>query len=105
MYKICFFVPLEEANVVKQALFDVGAGKIGDYDCCAWQTEGQGQFRALEGSQPYIGQRGEITYVPELKVEMVCKDALIKQAIKALLKAHPYEEPAYDIWRLADQAL
>lgn len=89
-------------EIVKQAMFDVGAGQIGDYDSCCWQTRGTGQFRPLESSNPYIGQQGQIEIVPELKVEMVCDDKNIKEAIRALKESHPYEEPAYDVWKLDD---
>lgn len=102
MYKLCFFVPESHREAVKSTLFAAGAGKIGDYDCCAWQTLGEGQFRPLAGSQPFIGEADQIERVAEWKVEMVCADELIKPVIAALKQAHPYEEPAYDVWRLAD---
>jgi len=100
MYKLCFYVPGSHLEEVKSALFAAGAGKIGDYDCCAWQTKGTGQFRPLQGSNPYIGKPGEIETVDEYKVEMVCEDHLIEEAVRAMKKAHPYEEPAFDIWKL-----
>ncbi len=100
MYKLCFFVPESHLEMVKDALFSSGAGKIGGYDSCCWQTQGVGQFRPLDGSQPYIGQSGDVEKVAEFKVEMVCEDALIFQAVAALKKAHPYEEVAYDVIRL-----
>lgn len=83
-------------------MFDAGAGRIGDYDSCAWQCLGQGQFRPLENSNPYIGQRGKVENVMEYKVEMVCEDTLIKSTIAAMKRAHPYEEPAYDVWKLEE---
>ena len=100
MYKICFYVPLDDVEVVKQALFDAGAGHIGHYDCCCWQTPGTGQFRPLQYSNPHIGTLGQIETVDEFKVEMVCEDALIADAIAALRDSHPYEEPAFDVWKL-----
>lgn len=102
MYKLCFYVPENAADLVKKAVFEAGAGKIGDYDSCCWQTSGTGQFRPLDGSNPYIGQKGRIETVAEFKVEMVCADEHIKAAIQALKKAHPYEEPAYDVCKLED---
>lgn len=102
MYKLVFFVPETHVETVKTAVFASGAGRIGDYDSCAWQTLGQGQFRPLEGSQPFLGQQGQIERASEYRVELVCADHLIKQALAALREAHPYEEPAYDVWRLAD---
>ncbi len=100
MYKICFFVPATHLKGVKQALFDQGAGKIGDYDCCAWQVLGEGQFKPLQGSEPFIGSTGKITTLAEYKVEMVCAESLIKQVVGALLLAHPYQEPAYEVYKI-----
>ncbi|MBO6851066.1 MAG: NGG1p interacting factor NIF3 [Marinobacter sp.] len=100
MYKICYFVPESHLEETKSALFGAGAGRIGDYDCCAWQSLGQGQFRPLAGSQPFIGQQGQVEKVSEYKVELVCDDGVIRQAIEAFKKAHPYEEPAYEVYRL-----
>ena len=97
MYKICVFVPEDAAEQVKQAMFEAGAGKIGDYDCCCWQTFGQGQFRPLEGSSPFIGEHQRIETVAELRIEMVCADELIKNVVAAMKNSHPYEEPAYDV--------
>jgi len=102
MYKICVFVPETSAERVKQAMFEAGAGKIGDYDSCCWQTPGQGQFRPLEGSSPFIGTQGTIETVAELRLEMVCADEFIKGVVAALKSSHPYEEPAYDVWKLED---
>ena len=102
MYKLCFLVPEIDAEAVKAAVFAAGAGRIGDYDQCCWQVAGQGQFRPLEGSDPHIGSLNQVETVAELKVEMVCDDNLIREAVAALKKAHPYEEPAYEVWRLED---
>ncbi|WP_151705236.1 YqfO family protein [Nitrincola alkalilacustris] len=102
MYKLCFFVPEADLEIVKQALFDLGVGRIGDYGSCCWQTLGTGQFRPLSGSNPHIGQQDELEKVAEWKVEMVCDDQLIGQAVATLKQAHPYEEVAYDVWRLED---
>ena len=102
MYKLCYFVPETHVEQTKQALFDAGAGRIGDYDCCAWQCLGQGQFRPLEGSDPFLGKAGAIESVDEYKVELVCADELIREALAALKRAHPYEEPAYEVYRMAE---
>ena len=102
MYKIVFFVPDEYVESVKNALFSAGAGAIGNYDMCAWQVAGVGQFRPLEGSNAYIGCVGQLERVSEHRVEMVCRDECIKAALVALRTAHPYEEPAIDVWRLED---
>ncbi len=100
MYKLCFFVPEEALETVKSACFEAGAGKMGDYDSCCWQVLGEGQFRPMDGSRPYIGQQGQLEAVAEYRVEMVCTDEHIHGAVAALKLAHPYEEPAYDVWRL-----
>lgn len=100
VYKLSFFVPESDLETVKQALFDAGAGRIGDYDRCCWQVLGEGQFRPLEGSDPHIGSHGKVETVAEWKVELVCADQLINQVVSALRSAHPYEEPAFDVWKL-----
>ena len=102
MFKICVYVPEKSVETVKQALFDAGAGRIGNYDSCCWQTEGTGQFRPLAGSNPAIGSQGEVEFVREVKVELVCADNLVKGAIRALKGSHPYEEPAFDVWQLVE---
>lgn len=100
MYKLAFFVPPSHVEQVKSALFAAGAGRIGAYDSCSWQVLGQGQFRPLDGSQPFIGQASEIEQVEEWKVELVVADELIQQAVAALKHSHPYETPAYEVWKL-----
>lgn len=100
MYKLCFYVPQSHVDVVKQAVFAAGAGAMGDYDQCCWQVLGQGQFRPLQGSLPYIGREGKVENVDEYRVEMVCDDRIMTEVIAALKLSHPYEEPAYDVWRL-----
>ncbi|WP_087502613.1 NGG1p interacting factor NIF3 [Pseudomonas sp. SID14000] len=102
MYKLAFFVPASHVEVVKAAVFAAGGGRIGDYDHCAWQTLGQGQFRPLDGSQPFLGQAGQVEVVEEWKVELVVADELIAQVVAALKQSHPYETPAYEVWRLAE---
>ena len=101
MYKICVYVPENSVENVKQALFDAGAGRIGNYDSCCWQTDGVGQFRPLSGSNPAIGSIGEVERVSEVKIELVCEDDLVEVAVRAMRDAHPYEEPAFDVWELA----
>jgi len=102
MYKICVYVPEKSVETIKQALFDAGAGRIGNYDSCCWQTDGNGQFRPLAGSNPAIGSQEEIEFVREVKLELVCEDNLVAGAIQALRDNHPYEEPAFDVWQLAE---
>ena len=102
MKKLCVYIPSSHLEQVKAALFAAGAGKIGDYDQCCWQCVGQGQFRPLAGSQPFVGEQGKCEQVEEYRVEMVCEEARINAVIQALNEAHPYEEPAYDVTALED---
>jgi len=102
VYKLAFFVPDSHVEAVKAAVFAAGGGHIGNYDHCAWQTLGQGQFRPLDGSQPFSGRRGEVERLEEWKVELVVADDAITQVVAALKDHHPYETPAYDVWQLLD---
>jgi len=99
LLKLEFYVPESHLESVKSALFKAGAGKVGNYDCCAWQTSGQGQYRPLAGSNPYQGETDKVETALEFKVEMVCEEALIEKAIAALKEAHPYEEVAFSVMR------
>lgn len=100
MYQLSFYVPETHLEPVKQAVFAVGGGRIGDYDSCCWQCPGQGQFRPLEGSSPFLGTHGEVEQVTEYRVELVCEDGFIRDAVAALKSSHPYEEPAFNVIRL-----
>ncbi len=102
MHQLVFYVPESHLEKVKEAIFATGAGRIGDYEACCWQTLGKGQFRPLPGSDPYVGDTGKLEQVDEWKVELVCEDHLVEQAVAALKAAHPYEKPAYQVWRTLD---
>ena len=97
---LCFYVPATHADAVRQAVFAAGAGRIGNYDQCAWQTEGTGQFRPLPGSEAFLGETGHVERVDECKVEVMCSRERIAAAVQALVKAHPYETPAYAYWEI-----
>ena len=99
LYKIELYVPESHLAVVKTAMFEAGAGRVGNYDCCAWQTRGEGQFRPLDGSTPFLGNQGQIETVIEHKLEMVCEEQCLEAVIAALKRAHPYEEVAYTVIR------
>ena len=103
MYTLCFYVPVSSLEAVKSAVFAAGAGRIGNYDHCCWQVQGQGQFRPLEGSNPTLGQRGEIEQLSEYRVEMVCQATVIGAVVKALIEAHPYEEPAWHVLEMVTE--
>lgn len=102
MYKLTYFVPKENKEDTKQALFNIGAGKYDNYECCSFETLGKGQFKPINGANPHIGNLNEIETVEEYKVEMICKEDLIKLAVKTLKEVHPYEEVAYEVIRLED---
>ena len=102
MQRISFYVPDSHLEVVKRAMFAAGAGRIGNYDCCSWQTKGFGQFRPLEGSEAFIGKTGEIEKLEEWKVEMVCADENTPAVIAAMKNAHPYETPAFEVYRISE---
>lgn len=95
MIHFAFYVPEENLEEVKAAVFEAGAGRIGNYDSCCFETRGRGQFRPLQGSKPYQGSRDKVEFVNEIKVEMVLSDNLLDDVIAALKEAHPYETPAY----------
>lgn len=100
MYKLVFFVPIDHAESVKQAIFAAGAGRYRDYDLCSWETSGTGQFRPRDGADPFLGRVGELERVTELRVESICTDDVVRPAVAALIAAHPYEEPAYEVVRI-----
>lgn len=97
MYKLCFYVPESHLEEVKLAVFNAGAGRVGDYDNCCWQVLGQGQFRPLIGSRPFLGRHGTVETVAEYRVEMVCEAQYLRAAAAALVGTHPYEEPAWEV--------
>ena len=101
MDKIIVFAPRDAADPVRQALAEVGAGAIGDYDSCTFSSPGEGRFRPLEGANPAIGEVGSLETVEEVRIETVCPRPLRERALAAMRQAHPYEEPAYDVVELA----
>lgn len=102
LYKITCYIPVNHVEQVKSAMFAAGAGRIGDYDSCAWQVLGVGQFRPLAGAKPFLGDVGVVEQVAEFKVEMVCTATAVRSTIAALKDSHPYQEPAYEVVKLLD---
>ena len=96
--QLVFYVPLEQAEYVKEAVFAAGGGRLGTYDRCCWQTVGTGQFRPLPGSRPFLGRTLADEHVAEARVEVVVEESRIGAVVAALLDAHPYETPAYSFW-------
>ena len=102
MYKLNYFVPVDAKEKTKQALFEIGVGRYENYECCSFETLGVGQFKPIAEANPHIGELDKVEKVQEYKVEMVCSDSLIKDAVKALKEAHPYEEVAYEVFRMEE---
>jgi hypothetical protein len=96
-------VPREALDDVRDALFAAGAGRVGDYERCSWYTQGTGTFLGGEATNPAIGDRGREERVQELRLETVYPVDLEAEVIRALRTAHPYEEPAFDLYPLLRQ--
>jgi len=103
LYKLVVFVPESHSEQVRQAITASGAGWIGNYSDCTFRVKGTGTFRPLEGTNPYIGQQGQVEAVPEERIETILPAENCEQVIKAMLKAHPYEEVAYDLYPLLNK--
>ena len=101
--KLVVFVPAEALDTVRDAVFAAGAGRIGAYERCSWYTEGTGTFQGGEGAAPAVGEPGREERVSELRLETVYPSEREEEIVAALLAAHPYEEPAYDLYPLADR--
>jgi hypothetical protein len=102
--KLVVFVPRKALDTVREALFAAGAGRIGDYERCSWYTEGTGTFLGGESTAPDVGQPGREERVAELRLETVYPAEQETEVVAALRAAHPYEEPAFDLYVLADPA-
>ena len=100
LLKLAVYVPVLAADAVRNALFEAGCGNIGNYDSCSYNVEGFGTFKANEGCNPFCGEVGELHREGEVRIETVLPAYLKNKVVAALLKAHPYEEPAYDIYPL-----
>lgn len=100
--KLVFFVPTDHAETVRQEIFKAGAGHIGAYDMCSFSTQGEGTFRGSEESNPFVGQKGSMHTEAELRVETIFPKEKESLIIRALIRSHPYEEVAYDIYPLAN---
>ena len=100
-HKLVVFVPVKKLEKVRAAICAAGAGQIGsNYDNCTFYTIGTGTFRPLKGSKPHIGKIGKLARVKEARLETIVTANGLKKVLAALIKAHPYEEPAYDVYPL-----
>lgn len=101
--KLVTFVPIHNQEKVRQAIFDAGAGQIGNYDYCSYNLEGKGTFRASLASNPYVGTKEKIHFEPEIRIETIVPNHIINIVINEMIKAHPYEEVAYDVYPLSNE--
>ncbi|MEN4915328.1 NGG1p interacting factor NIF3 [Acinetobacter pittii] len=102
MLKLIYYVPDSHLESTKQAIFSAGAGGIGNYEHCAWQVKGIGQFKPVKGADPYIGELGELEQVDEWRVETIVIEENAKTVAKALKASHPYEEPAFEFIQIIE---
>lgn len=100
-YKLVWFVPREALDATREAVFAAGAGRIGEYERCSWYAAGTGTFFGGAGTAPSVGEPGREERVAELRVETVVPEDALDGVVAALRAAHPYEEPAYDVYPLA----
>ena len=101
-YKIVVFVPEEQGERLRAAMGEAGAGRIAKYDHCSFTSRGIGRFRPMAGANPAIGEVGRLEQVAEERIEMVCAEESLRDALAAIRRAHPYEEPAIDVYPLAE---
>ena len=99
-YKLVVYVPLTHVDEVRAAISGAGAGSIGNYSDCTFQSPGIGTFKPGPGTQPFIGQTGKLEQVDESRLVTICPEPFLKSVIEAMLQAHPYEEVAYDVFKL-----
>ena len=101
-YKLVVFIPIESVAKVSEAVFAAGAGIIGNYSHCGFQAEGRGSFLPLEGAKPAIGRKGKVEKVAEARFETIVRAEKLDAVVAAMKKAHPYETPAFDCYKLSD---
>ena len=98
--KLVVFVPLTHADVVRSALGEVGAGKMGNYDFCSFSSRGWGRFRGNENANPAVGKKGQIEVVEEERIEVLVPRVILSGVVAAMKRVHPYEEVAYEIYAI-----
>lgn len=101
-FKVVVFVPTDAINDVAEAMFSAGAGSIGNYSKCSFRSEGQGTFLPMQGAKPAIGSRGKLEKVNEIKLESIVPESKVPAVVAAMRNAHPYEMPAFDVFRHYD---
>ena len=101
--KLVFFCPNADAEKVRNAVFEAGAGKIGEYDSCSFNLEGKGTFKAGENTKPHVGKKGQLHTEAETRIETIVPNTLLSNVLQAMTSAHPYEEVAYDLYPLKNR--
>jgi len=102
-YKLVFTIPSTHADAARKAIGEAGAGKLGNYSFCSFTTKGVGRFKPEAGAHPTIGEVGKMEEVDEEKIECQCDESVVDDVLAGLKKIHPYEEIAYDLWKLEDR--
>jgi hypothetical protein len=102
MFKLIYYVPESYLETTKLAIFEAGAGGIGNYEHCAWQVLGTGQFKPVKGAKPFIGELDTLEQIPEWRVETIVPEEKAKAVAQALKSSHPYEEPAFEFLQIID---
>lgn len=100
--KLVVFVPLSHTDVVRRALGEAGAGKIGNYNFCSFSSRGIGRYKGNENSNPTIGEKGVLESVEEERIEVLVPREILKEVVEKMKSVHPYEEVAFDIYPLED---
>ena len=102
MLKLIYYVPEADLENTKNAIFAAGAGGIGNYEQCAWQVLGTGQFKPVENANPFIGEVGKLEKIPEWRVETIVPEEKAVEVARALKASHPYEEPAFEFIQILE---
>ena len=98
--KLVIYVPTSHADQIRQVLAEAGAGHIGNYDYCSFSVKGTGRFRPRQGTNPHIGEQDKLEQVEEERIETVCPQEKAAEVVAKVREAHPYEEPAIDVYPL-----
>ena len=102
MYRIIVYCQREYEQQIKQAMWNAGAGRWGKYECYSFTTEGMSTWKPLQGAQPHIGAQDKLTEIKELRIETICGEECLQQVLDAIKKAHPYETPAIEVYKIED---
>lgn len=101
--KVIVFVPTNHAEKVRNEMFNAGAGRLGEYSACSFNTAGRGTFMADTNAKPYVGKPGELHFEEEIRIEALCENHNLGRVLNAMIQSHPYEEVAYDVYPLSNK--